>query len=82
MCAMCAGAVVWSGVERVCAAATTGDVEQIAGFDEGPKHPDMAAEYSARGIELCTEVNRPAGVALLESYRDLGGHTYNAARST
>ena len=36
MCAMCLGAVIWSGVKEVCYAATSREVEQITGFDEGP----------------------------------------------
>jgi tRNA(Arg) A34 adenosine deaminase TadA len=79
-CAMCAGAVLWSGVRRLVCAAGSDDARAI-GFDEGPKHPDWANELRARGIEVIEGVLRPQAVAVLDYYRAAGGPIYNA-RST
>ncbi|MBI4998348.1 MAG: nucleoside deaminase, partial [Rhodocyclales bacterium] len=50
-CAMCLGAIGWSGVRRVVCAATGTDAEAI-GFDEGPKPADWSGELRRRGIEV------------------------------
>jgi tRNA(Arg) A34 adenosine deaminase TadA len=76
-CAMCAGAVLWSGARRLVCGASSDDARAI-GFDEGPKHPDWANELRARGIEVVEGVLRPEAVAVLEHYRAAGGRIYNA----
>src|SRR5690606_12471313 len=52
MCAMCYGATLWSGVRRVVYAATASDVEELAGFDEGPLPADWQGQLRARGIDV------------------------------
>ena len=47
-CAMCTGALAWSGLSRVTYAATKEDVEFLTGFDEGPLHPQWESELDAR----------------------------------
>jgi tRNA(Arg) A34 adenosine deaminase TadA len=80
-CAMCIGAVAWSGVQRLVFAAREADARAI-GFDEGPKHPDWAAELRRRGIEVMQGPLRSVAVAVLASYRVAGGPIYNScARS-
>ena len=64
-CAMCAGAVLWSGVRRLVCGASSDDARAI-GFDEGPKHPDWASELRRRGIEVVEGVLRAEAVAVLE----------------
>ncbi|MBU1237618.1 MAG: nucleoside deaminase [Gammaproteobacteria bacterium] len=76
-CAMCLGALGWSGVRRVVCAATGGDAETI-GFDEGPKPADWAGELRRRDIEVVEGVLRAEAVAVLLTYRQLGGMIYNA----
>lgn len=75
-CAMCLGALGWSGVRRVVCAATGKDAELI-GFDEGPKPADWAGELRRRGIEVVEGVLRAEAVAVLLTYRQLGGLIYN-----
>lgn len=77
-CAMCLGAIAWSGVSRVVCAASGVDAEAI-GFDEGPKPPDWAAELRRRGIEVIERLLRDEAVAVLRHYRQQGGVIYNGA---
>ena len=75
-CAMCLGAVLWSGVSRLVTGATREDAAAI-GFDEGPVF-DASYEYlAARGVSLVPEVLREDARAVLEEYRARGGPIYN-----
>lgn len=77
-CAMCLGAIPWSGVNRVVCGARGEDAEAI-GFDEGAK-PDLWQKALAdRGIELLEDVEREAGKNVLMSYASQGGKIYNGA---
>lgn len=75
-CAMCYGAVPWSGVTRLVCGARDEDARRI-GFDEGHKPADWVAGLSARGIEVRRDVRRPQAIALLQGYAAGGGHIYN-----
>ena len=75
-CAMCLGAVPWSGVTRVLAGARDADARAI-GFDEGDKPLDWAVELRARGVEVVTDVLREPAAAVLRSYVERGGLLYN-----
>lgn len=77
-CAMCLGAVPWSGVSRVVCSARDEDARAI-GFDEGHKPPDWSAHLVAQGVEVVRDVERDAGRAVLERYVELGGPLYNRA---
>ncbi len=75
-CAMCLGAVHWTGVSRVVAGATREDATAI-GFDEGPVFPESLA-YLERNGTVCVEgVQREAARAVLERYVALGRAVYN-----
>jgi tRNA(Arg) A34 adenosine deaminase TadA len=76
-CAMCLGAVQWSGVRRVVWSALRDDADSIA-FDEGPVF-DASYDYlRARGIEFEGGLLRAEGQEVLELYRRTGGVIYNA----
>lgn len=75
-CAMCFGAVLWSGVRRVVSGATRDDAADL-GFDEGPVFDQSYRYLEARGIEFHREVRRQAAVGVLERYRLEGGAIYN-----
>ncbi len=75
-CAMCLGAVHWSGVSRVLIGATRDDAMAI-GFDEGPVFPESVRYLEARGIAFTDGIERDAARAVLERYRDLGRPLYN-----
>lgn len=76
-CAMCFGAIPWSGVVRVVTGARAEDAQAI-GFDEGPKPADWIAGLTARGIEVATEVRREEARQVLQGYLKRGGSIYNS----
>jgi tRNA(Arg) A34 adenosine deaminase TadA len=78
MCAMCLGAVVWSGVAQVVYSTTSGDVIATVGFDEGPTPPDYSHQLAARGISVVPGVMRDRGLEVLRGYVASGGVVYNA----
>lgn len=74
-CAMCLGAVLWSGLRRVVSGALREDAER-AGFDEGPVFPASHQYLEARGIELVHGVLREEARRLFTQYRARGGRLY------
>lgn len=79
-CAMCFGAVIWSGIRRLISGATGYDAEE-AGFDEGPKREDWKECLEHRGISVKTELCREEARTVLMTYRDGGGTIYNPHRT-
>jgi len=75
-CAMCFGAIPWSGVRRLLCGARDADARAI-GFDEGPKPDDWQGALRARGIEVRVDLQRDAARAVLQAYVDQGGALYN-----
>jgi tRNA(Arg) A34 adenosine deaminase TadA len=75
-CAMCFGAVPWSGVRRLLTGARDEDARAI-GFDEGPKMTDWREQLEMRGIEVVTDVERSVGAEVLRAYVAAGGPVYN-----
>lgn len=80
-CAMCGGAIPWSGVSRVIYGASASDVEQSCGFDEGPLHPEWIEEYSKRKIGVIGEVAQCECREVLERYAKSGGTIYNGGKA-
>lgn len=74
-CAMCLGAILWSGICRVVSGAAREDAE-AAGFDEGPVFAASHAYLEARGVELVHGVARDAAREILQRYRQRGGRLY------
>ncbi|HUF65160.1 MAG TPA: nucleoside deaminase [Gemmatimonadaceae bacterium] len=75
-CAMCLGAVLWSGVTRLVSGAAREDAMEI-GFDEGPVF-DASYEYLAsRGVSCHAGVLRDEARAVLQDYRSRGAPIYN-----
>ncbi|HEX6309463.1 MAG TPA: nucleoside deaminase [Longimicrobiales bacterium] len=75
-CAMCLGAVQWSGVRRVVWSALRADAGSLR-FDEGPVFAASYEYLRARGISFDGGVLRDAGRAVLELYGERGGPIYN-----
>jgi tRNA(Arg) A34 adenosine deaminase TadA len=75
-CAMCYGALGWSGISRLLIGARREDVESITGFDEGPLPADWQAGLERRGIEVVRDVLREQARAPLRRYRAAGGLVY------
>jgi tRNA(Arg) A34 adenosine deaminase TadA len=78
-CAMCFGAIPWSGVTRLVCGARDEDARRI-GFDEGPKLSDWLKALKKRGIRVTRDVLREEAVAVLDLYAGLGGPIYNPGR--
>ncbi len=76
-CAMCLGAVLWSGVRRLLTGANRADASALD-FDEGPVFPESYAYLEARGITVVRGVMRQEAAAVLDLYRRQGGPIYNA----
>lgn len=76
-CAMCFGALPWSGIRHLACAARDEDARAI-GFDEGPKHPDWRGELERRGIGVSTDICRDEARKVLTDYAATGGTIYNA----
>jgi tRNA(Arg) A34 adenosine deaminase TadA len=67
-CAMCYGAVLWSGIERLVIAGEGDEVEHLTGFDEGPMRPDWKEQFHRRGIEVRCDVLREQALAVFRAY--------------
>jgi tRNA(Arg) A34 adenosine deaminase TadA len=78
-CAMCLGAVTWSGIRRLVCGARREDAENI-GFDEGEKPSAWRDALKRRGIVVMEEILRDEAVAVLREYRACGGAIYNPER--
>jgi len=75
-CAMCMGAVPWSGVRRLVCCARGEDAEAI-GMDEGAKPANWEAALAARGIRVVRDVCRAEAADVLRDYAARGGPIYN-----
>jgi tRNA(Arg) A34 adenosine deaminase TadA len=80
-CAMCLGAIPWSGVRRVVCGAAGEDACAI-GFDEGAKPTDWVGELHKREIAVVRGILREEATSVLQQYADLGGVIYNATGGT
>ncbi len=79
-CAMCYGAIPWSGVRRLLCGARASDAEAI-GFDEGAKPKRWVAELNNRGISVVRDLCRKEAVAVLQRYKAGGGAIYGNRRT-
>lgn len=76
-CAMCLGAVLWSGVRRMVTGADRDDATALS-FEEGPVFPQSYRYLEERGVTITRGVLRQEAAAVLELYRRQGGPIYNA----
>jgi tRNA(Arg) A34 adenosine deaminase TadA len=76
-CAMCFGALPWSGIERLICSARDEDARAI-GFDEGPKLTDWQEALQQRGIDVIADIRRAEAAAVLQRYAGKGGAIYNS----
>ncbi len=79
-CAMCFGAIPWSGIRRLICAASDEEARAI-GFDEGPLVEDWVDALQQRGIEVVTGLMREQAAAVLRQYGSSGGEIYNSRRA-
>lgn len=76
-CAMCLGAIFWSGVRRVTIGASRDDAIAI-GFDEGPVFAESYRYMESRGITFVRGILRDRASDVLRRYVAGGGRIYNA----
>ena len=79
-CAMCYGALIWSGVRSLAIAGDGDELEDLTGFDEGPMRPDWAEQLRQRGIEVINHVQGEEACKVFRFFRDRGDHVYNPSR--
>lgn len=71
-CSMCYGAVVWAGIDELLIGARADDVQDLAGFDEGPLPADWRGELEKRGIRVSTDLLRDHARDVLRDYGESG----------
>jgi len=74
-CAMCLGAIPWSGIRSLVCGSRDEDARKV-GFDEGAKPADWTKNLKARGITVQQDILRDDAKAVFEKYRDSGGIIY------
>ena len=77
-CAMCFGAILWSGVRSLVIAGDGPEMEKLTGFDEGPLHPEWRNELDRRGIELVENVLRNKAIDMYKEFSASREFVYNA----
>ena len=75
-CAMCLGAIPWSGISSLICGARDEDARKI-GFDEGEKPKKWIKSLAVRGIRVTRDVLRDKAKTILQQYVDEGGIIYN-----
>jgi len=75
-CAMCFGAIPWSGIRHLICAARDCDARAI-GFDEGPKMAAWRSQLEKRGITVQTDLCRAEAAGVLQDYVNRHGFIYN-----
>ena len=80
-CAMCFGAVPWSGVRSLVCGARREDAE-AAGFDEGDKPLDWASRLEQRGIQVSCDLLREPAVWVLQEYARGEGVIYQPEKTS
>jgi len=78
-CAMCLGAIPWSGVSSVICGADGSDAEAV-GFDEGDKPQHWTELLASRGMKVHVHVLRQEAAAVLADYAANAGEIYNPVR--
>lgn len=79
-CAMCYGAVLWSGVRSLVIAGSGKELEEITGFDEGAIHPDWKEELKKRKINIIDNVLHEKACKVFLSFMESNGFVYNPCR--
>ncbi len=75
-CAMCYGASVWAGIDRILIGARREDVESLTDFDEGPMPHNWIEALKKRGISVTRDVLRSEARHVLRAYAETSGTPY------
>lgn len=76
-CAMCFGAVLWSGIRSLVIAGADDAMMAITGFDEGPMPEHWRQELAKRGIELTEGLLREEALDGFREFAATGALVYN-----
>ena len=79
-CAMCLGAIPWSGIASLVCGARDEDARKI-GFDEGDKPEQLCEFFKSRNIQVTRDVLRHEATSVMQKYIDQGGIIYNGRSS-
>lgn len=77
-CAMCFGGLVWSGIRSLVIAGSDERLEQITGFDEGPRTPYWREELAKRRIEVIEDILTEDALAVYKEFAASGACVYNS----
>lgn len=80
-CAMCYGELLWSGVKRLVIAGFGRELEDITGFDEGPRPVNWENELTGRGITIVTDLMRDEAIQVFREFRARNRFVYNARQN-
>lgn len=75
-CAMCYGASVWAGINRILIGARREDVESLTDFDEGPLPRNWIEGLRRRGITVTRDILRQEASVVLKAYQEQVGTPY------
>lgn len=76
-CAMCCGALPWSGIRSLVIGASGERIESLTGFDEGAVHPRWQQELESRGIEVIENVLSEEAEVVFQRFGDSSEPAYN-----
>jgi len=76
-CAMCFGAVLWSGIRSLVIAGSDQEMMDITGFDEGPLPESWREELSKRGISFEEGVLREEALDGFRAFAATNPEVYN-----
>jgi tRNA(Arg) A34 adenosine deaminase TadA len=77
-CAMCLGAIPWSGIRSLACGARGEDAKRI-GFDEGDKPDGWPETLARRGIAVHRGICKEEAAGVLADYARAGGRIYNGS---
>ncbi len=77
-CAMCLGAIPWSGIKSLACGACGEDANRI-GFDEGDKPDNWPETLARRAISVSRCICREEAAGVLADYARAGGLIYNGS---
>ena len=76
-CAMCFGAMPWSGIRSLVVGVSGSVIESLTGFDEGPIHPNWQSELRKRGIEVIEDILADEACEVLRDFGKSDRIVYN-----